>query len=551
MLVIYLFLFSMIVSFAVTPYLLSMAKKIEKVDFSRSREQNNDKIPRIGGFLLFASILISFIFYGDYANNYKLLSAFLIISFVGIYDDIKDMRWYFKLGLQFISSFFIISQLGGDTLTVSFIGLEVSGILSVILLSCFIVGAMNSINLLDGIDGLVGGFTLIICGILIPLAYVGHNNFVIYLAVATVGGIIAFLKYNSPPASIHLGDSGSLIVGFILIVSSLLVAKAPETNTFDLSFVFIMLSIPIIDMVRVSLNRLRKGISPFEADLTHLHHKFLAQISVANTSFFVLIITIFNAIFALLYFRSHNYIFFILAIASTLFLTLEGHYKLIVIPSARFVVSSFLKINKWEHLGHNVKLAFLAILTFVALFTLVANIPQNSYLVQADLINLLVALVIIFSVSLYYSIVSKLYYHVLFFLNINIYLVLSQENFSQTNFGLHNMYHAAGLLDISGPLIVILSFSIISFLNLVLTKNQKGFASIFDINILYVVILSILFDEVQIFSFLGPFNTIIRISFMLYLWYRLLDTIFPKLTKYLYFLSFAIPVIALLKLIIV
>jgi len=143
------------------------------------------------------------------------------------------------------------------------------------------VGVTNSFNLIDGIDGLAGGLALISMMVLGFLSYKLQLYPLLIVFVAFSGSLIGFLKNNISPAKIFMGDGGSLVLGYILSATGILLIEKAHANPSLISpeqtaiVVTAILIIPVFDTVRVFASRIRKGFSPFKADKTHIHHLFL------------------------------------------------------------------------------------------------------------------------------------------------------------------------------------------------------------------------------------------------------------------------------------
>jgi UDP-GlcNAc:undecaprenyl-phosphate GlcNAc-1-phosphate transferase len=137
-----------------------------------------------------------------------------------------------------------------------------------------LVGAINAVNLSDGLDGLAGGLCLLTFGALGYLASLAADSIVPVVAVSVLGATFGFLRFNTHPARVFMGDSGSQFLGFSAGVLAVLLARAQGAETSP-AVVLLALGIPIVDTVAVMTQRVVQGRSPFLADRSHLHHKLL------------------------------------------------------------------------------------------------------------------------------------------------------------------------------------------------------------------------------------------------------------------------------------
>jgi UDP-GlcNAc:undecaprenyl-phosphate GlcNAc-1-phosphate transferase len=139
----------------------------------------------------------------------------------------------------------------------------------------FLVAVSNAVNLTDGLDGLAGGLSfLTLCGIAY-LAYLANDSTVLLLTIPFLGGLLGFLRYNTYPARIFMGDSGSQLLGFIMGVLAILLTDSSR-GPFSPALALLLLGLPFLDTLGVIGQRLAEGRSPFVGDRTHIHHKLLS-----------------------------------------------------------------------------------------------------------------------------------------------------------------------------------------------------------------------------------------------------------------------------------
>lgn len=285
------FLLATITAFVVTPYTIKLAKKVGAIDYPSDRRVNKKPIPRIGGLAVITGFLVSAIYLVismsvegkldlNDTENYKLkLIGFLVgIVFLGIFaliDDIKSLKPIQKLIAQIVSAIIIFSF--GIRID------EINGVIlpepiSFILTVGWIIGITNAINLIDGLDGLSSGITLISC-IFLLLIFATNNSPVISIVLITAlaGSILGFLPYNANPAKTFIGDVGAQFLGFSLSVIAIL-GVAKTVTLVVLIAPVLVLGLPIFDTIFAIIRRLIKGKSlkaVFSADRGHLHHRIM------------------------------------------------------------------------------------------------------------------------------------------------------------------------------------------------------------------------------------------------------------------------------------
>jgi UDP-N-acetylmuramyl pentapeptide phosphotransferase/UDP-N-acetylglucosamine-1-phosphate transferase len=278
-------LLCLVTAFVVTllaiPPIINLIKKYKLYDMPSSRKEHVLPIPTMGGIAIVGGMITSLLLWFPFSTELGQIAFFFSIAALfglGIMDDLKDLSAKYKFIVQIgLASMIAIS---GIRIT-SFEGLfgitelPLSAQYSFTVLS--IVGITNAFNLIDGIDGLAGGLSfmsLITLGLFLTIS--GDANTAL-VAFALAGGVSAFLYFNFNPAKIFMGDTGSLILGFVIAVLCirLLQVNVVEPNsilTHAPMFVLGTVMIPVFDTLRVFAVRIWRGQSPFVADKTHIHH---------------------------------------------------------------------------------------------------------------------------------------------------------------------------------------------------------------------------------------------------------------------------------------
>lgn len=303
---------SIIGSLIIAPLLLHLSKKYPlAIAKPGGRKIHNQPIPQLGGVIIYFSFLISFLLFAP--KSEKLLALMLGLTFifiVGFVDDLKELSAKLKLFLQIIAATFIV--LVG--IKIQYVTNPAGGIGSMFYLAqagaiitiIWIVVITNAINLIDGLDGLCTGTTLIACSLFLALAYWERPTqaYIVILLGAVMGALIGFLPYNFFPAKIFLGDSGAYFLGFFLATISILGAFK---SVFALSIFFpiLVLGVPLFDTFFSIFRRLKKGTTPFTADKEHLHHRLMdAGLSHKQTVIFIYLLNSLLGLIALLIVRA-------------------------------------------------------------------------------------------------------------------------------------------------------------------------------------------------------------------------------------------------------
>ncbi len=259
------------------PFVKKIAIHIGALDIPNERKVHKVPIPRLGGLGIYFGFLLGYMLFGENSiqMNSILIGSFIIVI-TGIIDDIKPIRARYKLIGQVAASA-IIPIYGGIILKdVSALGIYINfGVFSIPITILFITAVINCINLIDGLDGLAGGLSSIYfltIGI-IAILMENTNNLELVLTFVMLGSTLGFLLHNFNPAKIFMGDSGSMFLGYIIAVISLLGFKNVTLTSFIVPV--LLLAIPILDTLFAIIRRLLKHQPISMPDKSHLHHQLL------------------------------------------------------------------------------------------------------------------------------------------------------------------------------------------------------------------------------------------------------------------------------------
>ena len=286
------------------PIVKRIALHIGAIDIPNKRKVHKVPIPRLGGLAIYAGFLLGYMLFGweSIQMNAILIGSFIIVV-TGIIDDISPIPAKYKLIGQIIAASVIPLYSGILLKDISAFGLYIDfGWFSTIATIIFIVAIMNCINFIDGLDGLAGGIAAIyflMIGI-IAIVLNNSNGLDVILTFIMLGATLGFLVHNFYPASIFMGDSGSLFLGYIIAVISLLGYK--NVTFTSLIVPIFLLAIPIIDTLFAIIRRLLKHESIAMPDKCHLHHQLLKlNFSIRKSVLIIYLIDILFAIASIIY----------------------------------------------------------------------------------------------------------------------------------------------------------------------------------------------------------------------------------------------------------
>jgi UDP-GlcNAc:undecaprenyl-phosphate GlcNAc-1-phosphate transferase len=273
---IYVFILSFGITYLAIPLIIKFAHKINAVDQPDHRKVHKTSMPRLGGLAMyFAFIIVAATNLLIHKPIIGIMLGATLIIIVGVLDDIFSLKPLLKFALQ-IAIAIITYQfgIGIQFITSPFGGIVYLGWFSLPLTVFWIIGMINTINLIDGLDGLAGGVVAISAAVIAIVAFGMGQIQVGLIAISILGTCLAFLKYNFSPAKIFMGDSGSMFLGYILAVTTLM-GVMKSTIAMSLAIPIIMLGIPIGDTLIAIIRRIKNKQHIMQADKGHLHHRLL------------------------------------------------------------------------------------------------------------------------------------------------------------------------------------------------------------------------------------------------------------------------------------
>jgi UDP-GlcNAc:undecaprenyl-phosphate GlcNAc-1-phosphate transferase len=282
------FLLSALTALVLTPLVRGAAHRLGLVDApSEARKVHVRPVPRLGGVAIAAAFFVPIVglffwsndvstaYLGDVSRVIGLFGGSAVVVLLGLSDDLLDLRPRTKLAVQTavaVAVYLLGYQINlianpfGPNLELGWLALPVTVL--------WIVGVMNAINLIDGLDGLASGVSLFTVLTLFVLAVVSGNVVVALTSAALAGALLGFLRYNFNPASIFMGDAGSLFLGFVLATTAIS-GSAKSSTVVALGIPLLALGLPLLDTSVAIVRRLLGGRPIFGADRGHIHHRLL------------------------------------------------------------------------------------------------------------------------------------------------------------------------------------------------------------------------------------------------------------------------------------
>ena len=316
--------------------ILKYSKNINLKRKSNEKRLSTQFIPPFGGIACSLAFLISTRLLGRADDEFIFIGIFaVIVSLLGVFDDIYNLRWYIKLFFQIIFVSYPLYNLNLFLNIESFLGLDLNNVLNFFGSTLWVLIIINSINFIDNMDGLA----VIVSGsICLQIAFLSNylNQYKLTdISLLLFSTIIGFFIFNYPPAKLYLGDSGSLFIGYCLGFISILFNWTPVENTIYTSFInplLLFFTIPLLDLLVVTSHRIKTGVSPTTGGTDHISHRLLAKD--------------YSEIKVLIYFSIYSISCFVLILLSIIWTGILASIALVALFS--LFIFSFLVLRKMK-----------------------------------------------------------------------------------------------------------------------------------------------------------------------------------------------------------
>jgi UDP-GlcNAc:undecaprenyl-phosphate GlcNAc-1-phosphate transferase len=276
------FVVALVSSLVATPLVRDAAERRDLLDEPGGRKIHVRAVPRLGGaamllaFFLAAAVGVAAEPAAGGGHLVAMLAGIGIVSAVGLVDDLRELAPLAKLAGQLAAALVTVA-LGLSLTELAWFGGTIQlGWAGPLLTIAWLVAVANAVNLIDGLDGLAGGVSLATLVAFAAIGLMRDQPAVLLCTVAAAGAVVAFLAHNRPPASIIMGDAGSMFLGMLLGTSSVALVAADPLRITPL-LVVVALAVPLADMTWAVVRRLASRKSIFTADSNHIHHQLMAR----------------------------------------------------------------------------------------------------------------------------------------------------------------------------------------------------------------------------------------------------------------------------------
>ncbi|MDR1589666.1 MAG: undecaprenyl/decaprenyl-phosphate alpha-N-acetylglucosaminyl 1-phosphate transferase [Oscillospiraceae bacterium] len=272
---------ALVMSFAATPVVKSFAKRVGAMDVPRdNRRMHDHPIPRQGGLAIFLGFILSVVFFAEVTRQIQgILLGSVIVVIVGAIDDILDIKPWIKFVAQTAAALVavyhgVVIDVLSNPIVVSNVDYISLGWAAAPMTVVWIVAITNAVNWIDGLDGLSVGVSGIASVTMLVIALIVSNGNTAIVMAALAGACIGFMPYNLNPAKIFAGDTGALLLGYVLSTMSIIgLFKFYAIVSFAVPF--LILALPIFDVVFNTFRRIFHGQKPWVSDRGHVHHRLI------------------------------------------------------------------------------------------------------------------------------------------------------------------------------------------------------------------------------------------------------------------------------------
>lgn len=270
------FITAMAISMAITPIMVRIAPRFGLIDRPGPRKVHVTPIPRVGSVGIVLGSLVPILLWVPMSQGvYAYLIGALILLIFGLWDDAKELGYLIKFLGQIIAVLTVVFYGDIYVTRLPIVGVEaIPAYIGIPFTVIVMVGVINAINTSDGLDGLAGGMSLLSFGCIGYLAFLAEGYLTLTITIGVLGGVFGFLRYNTHPARVFMGDGGSQFLGFTLGFLAILLTHQANP-IISPALPALILGLPIIDIIAVVIQRVKKGEKWYTAHKDHIHHRLL------------------------------------------------------------------------------------------------------------------------------------------------------------------------------------------------------------------------------------------------------------------------------------
>ena len=321
-------LVAMVMTMLVLPPLGGLAHRVGILAYPDARKTHRGAVPQIGGVAIALSALVAMsLLLTPGPSFFAYLVGALIVFLLGLLDDYRELDYRLKFAVHCVAATIAVVGAGLDVVPLNEPLSDLPVWLALPVAIVLLTGTTNAINLVDGLDGLAGGLTLLSCLALAICGLQAQSALVLVITLTVAGGVVGFLRFNTHPARVFMGDNGAFFLGFSLGFVALELCRVEPGST-SLTAVVMMLGVPVMDAMMLPFRRKYRGRHPFLSDRSHLHH-VLIEAGFSHASAVALIYAYHTALIVLGYTLQQQNEIVLLAIYVSIAALVEASPKLL------------------------------------------------------------------------------------------------------------------------------------------------------------------------------------------------------------------------------
>jgi UDP-GlcNAc:undecaprenyl-phosphate GlcNAc-1-phosphate transferase len=368
----------MLLTMAILPPLAGLANRIGVLAYPDARRNHERVMPQIGGVAIASSALLAMGLLVTPGRGYfSYLVGALIVCVLGLLDDYRELHYRPKLIVHFVAVTIAIAGAGVMAVPLNPPLADLPTGLALPVAALLLLGTTNAVNMMDGLDGLAGGLSLLSCLALAICGYQADSALIVAITLTIAGSVVGFLRFNTHPARIYMGDSGALFLGFSLgFVVLELCREEPGASSF--TALTMLLGVPVLDAMRVAVRRLMRGDNPFMADRSHLHH-LLLDAGFSHSTVVALIYAVHTALILTGYFLRNQSELLLLGIYAAFAIGVDAAPKLLA-PVSRWLRTRRFRLRLVSGFDRALDAAaWVALLGFVAMSVRVSAVSADLF----------------------------------------------------------------------------------------------------------------------------------------------------------------------------
>jgi len=546
-----IFFVSFISTLFFTPYLISFLKKNLYSDIQNATVTPKEVNPHMGGLIIYLVVLViinSFIV--DFTSIKYLLISLTILTFSGIIDDVLGLNKFIKFILQNASVVILILYLQQNYSSVSIFGVQLKNPYDYFVLLVFILFAINSISQFDNLDGFATKYAIQIFIVLLALAVTLNDNLLIIISVGLLGSSVGFLKFNSYPASVKLGNTGSGVIGFFLIALSLLSMNNFNKENMDLSFSIVLLGFPLMYSAKSYYLRFLNLKEGGESENVIQQDLLLKDtISPKATIFIYEILSLLFIFASLLYLKSlkNQSIILFIFVSLLMFLLKPALEKTNLAGAVNSFISNLRDIPI-KNLQKIVKFIFSISLLIILIICIVSFATKTS-LSLIELSYLLLLTLGLLGLSIYQFKKSESGNELNVFLNFTIFFIISKLSLPSIFTDQFTIDSITQVHDISFSIITTLIVIMLIY-RWKMLRTKKLILTGTDLTIIIIITLTFIINNFFQFDLNYFLSVSLLEAFIFYVWYKLAVDFFNNSKFVLTILSFILPISLIITLIV-